>query len=59
MYELPHELQNDLRLRKLNLRKLVNFKKISEMLGFDGEYPAVHPKAKFDVFWQKIAKNQL
>ena len=47
MYKLPHELQNDLRLRKLNLRKLVNFKKISEMLGFDGEYPAVHPKAKF------------
>ena len=28
---LPHELPNDLRLRKLG-----NFKKIPEMLGFDG-----------------------
>ena len=28
-------------------RKLGNFNKIPEMLGFDGEYPAVHPKAKF------------
>ena len=39
MYELPHELQNDFRLG--------NFKKILEMLAFDGEYPAVHPKVKF------------
>ena len=42
MYELPHELANDLRLRKLG-----NFKKIPEMLGFDGEYPAIQPNAKF------------
>ena len=26
---------------------LGNFEKIPEMLGFDGEYPAVQPKAKF------------
>ena len=31
----------------LNLRKLVNLKKIPEMLGFDDEYPADYPKAKF------------
>ena len=49
MYELPHELPNDLRLRKLG-----NFKKIPEMLGFDGEYPAVQPKAKF---WHFLVKN--
>ena len=30
-----------------DLRKLKNFKKTPEMLGFDGEYPAVKPKAKF------------
>ena len=30
-----------------DLRKSVNFKKIPETLGFDGEYPVVHPKAKF------------
>ena len=61
MYELPHELPNDLRLRTYErLRKLGNFKKISEMLGFDGEYPAVHPKAKFKKkSGKKIAKNQL
>ena len=42
MYELPHKLLND-----LSLRKLGNFKKISKILGFDCEYQAVHPKAKF------------
>ena len=45
MYELPHELPNDLRLK--DLMKLGNFKKFFEMLGFDGEYPVVQPKAKF------------
>ena len=45
MHELPHELPNDLRLK--DLRKLGNFQKIPEMLGFDGEYPVVQPKAKF------------
>ena len=35
------------RLKTEDLRKLENFKKIPEMLGFDGEYPAVYPKAKF------------
>ena len=39
MYELSHELPNDLRLRVL--RKLVNFKKIPEILEFDCEYLAV------------------
>ena len=34
--------------------KLGNFKKIPEMLGFDGEYPAVHPKARF---WRFLVKN--
>ena len=37
MYVLPNNLI---------FKKLGNFKKISEMLGFDGEYPAAHPKAK-------------
>ena len=48
MYELP----NDLRLRKLG-----NFKKIPEMLGFDGKYPAVQPKAKFWRFLVKYRKK--
>ena len=69
MYELPHELPNHLRLKKLGiftafsplggllgphkkkkkqrLKELGNFKKIPEMLWFDGDYPAVHLKAKF------------
>ena len=34
------------RLKTCDLRKLGNFKKIPEMLGFDGDYPAAHPKAK-------------
>ena len=42
MYELPYELPNTLRLKKV-----VNFKKITEMLGFDGEYPVEHTKGKF------------
>ena len=35
------------RLKTWDLRKLGNFQKIPEMLGFDSEYPAVQPKAKF------------
>ena len=42
MFELPRELPNDLRLKKLG-----NFNKDSEMLGFDGDYPAVHLNPKF------------
>ena len=34
-------------LKTYDLRKLGNFKKIPEILGFDGEYPAVNPNAKF------------
>ena len=49
MYELPHESPNDLRLRKLE-----NFRKFPEMLGSDGEYTSVHPKAKF---WRVSVKN--
>ena len=29
------------------LRKLRNFKENSKMIGFDGEYPTIHPKTKF------------
>ena len=46
MYELPQELPNDLRLGR-------KFKKIPEILGFDGDYPAVHSKAKFWCFFDK------
>ena len=28
-------------------QKLVNFKKIPEMLGYDGEHPTDHPKGNF------------
>ena len=34
------------RLKPLDLRKFGNFKKIPEMLGFEGEYPG-YPKANF------------
>ena len=42
-------------LKTYDLRKLGNFKTIPEMLGFDGEVPTGHPKAKL---WQKLAKKQ-
>ena len=35
------------RLKTWDPRKLGNFKKMLEMLGFDDEYPTVHPKAEF------------
>ena len=35
------------RLRTYDRRELGNFKKILLMLGFDGEYSAGHPNAKF------------
>ena len=54
MYELSLELLNDLRQV---LRKLGNFKKIPEIIGFDGKYPAVHPKAKFLCFSVKTCKK--
>ena len=45
MYELPHEYLNNLRIRILvNMEYL---KKVTEMVGFDGEYTACHPNAKF------------
>ena len=39
------------RLKELNLG---NLKKIPEMLGFNGNYPAVHLKAEF---WKFLVKN--
>ena len=36
------------------LRKLRNFKENSKMIGFDGEYPTIHPKTKF---WRFLVKN--
>ena len=35
------------RLKTKDLRKLRNYQKIPEMLGFEGKYPTDHPKAKF------------
>ena len=35
------------RLKTYDLSKIGNLKKILEMLGFDVEYPAVHPQVKF------------
>ena len=35
------------RLKPSDLRKFGNFKKIPEMLGFEGEYPGGYPKANF------------
>ena len=42
---MTHELP--ITTKTLDLRKLGNFKKILEMFGFDGEYPAGHSKGKF------------
>ena len=43
------------RLKTWDLRKLGSFKKIPEMLGFDGEYSACHAKARF---WCFLVKNR-
>ena len=43
--------------RVAKFKKLGNFKKISEMLGFDGDYPAAHLKAKFWHFSVKSLKK--
>ena len=42
-----------------DLRKLGNFQKIPEKLVFDGEYPAVQPKAKFSPFLVKNGKKSV
>ena len=44
MYQFPHELSSNL---TLDLMKLENFRKVPEMLGFESEYSARHPKGKF------------
>ena len=41
-------------LKTYDLRKLGSLKKILEMFGFNGEYPAVHPKFEF---WRFLLKN--
>ena len=33
--------------KTFEVKKLENFNKISEMLGFDGEYTTAHPQGKF------------
>ena len=45
------------RLKTYDVRKLGNFKKMSEILGFDGKYPAVQLKANFWHFLVKICKK--
>ena len=42
------------RFKTKEIRNLGNFKKISEMPGFYGEYPAANPKAMF--FGKKLQK---
>ena len=44
MYELPHELPNNLRLGSQEIRKLQEYLKITKK--FDGKYLVNHPKAK-------------
>ena len=38
-------------------RKLGDFKKVPEMLGFDIEFPALHAKAKFRHLMKKYCKK--
>ena len=40
----------------MSYQTIRNFKKIPEMLGFDGEYSAGHPETKFWRFSGKICK---
>ena len=44
------------RLKYQGLRKLGNFKKDPETVGFDYDYPACHPKTNFDIFAKKLQK---
>ena len=44
-------------LKTYDFRKLGNYKKIPETLGFDGKYPAVHPKTRFWRFSVKTHKK--
>ena len=47
------------RHKTYNLRKLENFKKIPEMLGFDGEYPVAQILTFFGKKLQKISSKTL
>ena len=51
--ELPQNLLNELRLRKLGI-----FRKITEMLSNDGNYAAGHPKGKFWKSKMYFLKNE-
>ena len=53
MYKLLHELPNVF-ITTFETRKLGNFKKFPEMLGFHGEYPTGHPE---DKFWRFSVKK--
>ena len=47
-------------IERLRLRIYGNYKKIPEMLGFDGEYPGGHPRTNFgtgDTKLQKISSK--
>ena len=50
MYELPHKLPNDLRLKILEIGK---FQENPWNAWIDTKYPVIHPKAKF---WQFLVK---
>ena len=45
------------RLKTQDFRKFENFKKIPEMLRFDGKYPANTQKANFDICTKKCEKS--
>ena len=47
-------ISSEYSFKNYDFRKLGNFKKIPELLEFDGEYPAGHPKAKF---WRFLVKK--
>lgn len=57
MYKLFDEFLNYLRLRK-DLKKLRTLKKISEVLGCDGEYLACPEKVSFDICARKSQKSR-
>ena len=57
MYELLSESTKDLGRLRISIKDFGNYKKIPEMLGFDGKYSVDRPKANSGHFWQNIAKK--